>query len=403
MVSITDALDMIHENVKAVHTQILPIESAIGSVCAENIYARFDLPRFDNSAMDGYAVTLADAGGTIEPQSTVFAGDESEVKVTKGHGVKIMTGAVLPEGADAVVPVENTKESDEGVLLPDSIRRGANIRKKGEDITKGERIIESGDSISAYAIARLVSQGITHLRVFRKPTVSIFATGHELKMHYESVEAHQIYNSNAPTFIARARELGCDARFTGTTADTMESIMKQIEASLESDLIITSGGVSVGDADFTKEAFQRLGMQTLFSKVDIKPGKPTTVGRIGRTWIVNLPGNPSAAAVNFEIFARSIIARLKGVNTPYLSPISTVCARDTRVKPGKFTVLMGRFDGESFDILQKQGPGMVGPLKEMDGFVITTPSTDLLKAGESVRMIPVRYSQGSRQARELFT
>jgi len=115
-------------------------------------------------------------------------------------------------------------------------------------------------------------------------------------------------------------------------------------------------------------------MQTLFSKVDIKPGKPTTVGRIGRTWIVNLPGNPSAAAVNFEIFARSIIARLKGVNTPYLSPISTVCARDTRVKPGKFTVL-----------------------------IITTPSTDLLKAGESVRMIPVRYSQGSRQARELFT
>jgi len=227
MVSITDALDMIHENVKAVHTQILPIESAIGSVCAENIYARFDLPRFDNSAMDGYAVTLADAGGTIEPQSTVFAGDESEVKVTKGHGVKIMTGAVLPEGADAVVPVENTKESDEGVLLPDSIRRGANIRKKGEDITKGERIIESGDSISAYAIARLVSQGITHLRVFRKPTVSIFATGHELKMHYESVEAHQIYNSNAPTFIARARELGCDARFTGTTADAMQTSQRR--------------------------------------------------------------------------------------------------------------------------------------------------------------------------------
>ncbi len=403
MVSITEALELIHENVKAVHTQIVPIESAVGYICAENIYAAFDLPRFDNSAMDGYAVTMADAGGKIEPQTTVFAGDESSVKVTKGHGVKIMTGAVVPEGTDAVVPVENTKESGEGVLMPDSLKRGANIRKKGEDIAKGELIAGHGERIGAYTIAGLASQGVTHLRVYRKPTVSIFATGHELKMHYESVGAHQIYNSNAPTFISRALELDCDARFTGTTADTMESITKQIEASLDSDLIITSGGVSVGDADFTKEAFRRLGMETLFSKVDIKPGKPTTLGRIGKTWIVNLPGNPSAAAVNFEIFARSVIARLRGVKSPYLSPITTVCARDTKVKPGKFTVLMGRFDGESFDIIEKQGPGMVGPLKEMDGFIITTPETDFLEAGKSVRMIPIHCTEGSEVARELFS
>ncbi len=403
MVSIEEALNLIHANVRAVHTEILPIESALGYVCAEHLHARFDLPRFDNSAMDGYAVTLADAGGTIVPQPTIFAGDESGVKVSKGRGVKIMTGAVMPEGADAVVPVEDTTESDGEVALPERIRKGANIRKRGEDIAKGEPILKMGDTVDAYAIAQLASQGITHLRLYRRPTVTVFATGHELRMHYESVEAHQIYNSNAPTFIARARELGCEARFSGTTADTMESIEAQIAASLGSDLIVTSGGVSVGDADFTKDAFRALGMQTLFEKVDIKPGKPTTVGRIGRTWIVNLPGNPTAAAVNFELFARSIIRRLRGSNTPYLAPIRTRNAHDIALKPGKYTALLGTFDGECFEALPKQGPGMVSPLKKADGMIVTTPRTASIPAGAPVGMIPLHMPLGAAEAVELFT
>ncbi len=403
MVSIMEALELIHSSVEAVHTEILPIESALDGICAENIYARFDLPRFDNSAMDGYAVTMADAGGIIVPQPTIFAGDESGIKVTKGHGAKIMTGAVVPDGADAVIPVENTIKEESGVRLPETIRKGANIRKKGEDISEGEKIIEAGDRIDAYAITQLVSQGITHIRVYRKPVVSVFATGHELRMHYESIKPHQIYNSNAPTFIARARELGCETCFTGTTADTMESIKNQITSSLNSDLIITSGGVSVGDADFTKEAFKELGMEILFEKVNIKPGKPTTVGRIGRTWIINLPGNPSAAAVNFEIFANSIIRRLRGVNRPYISPIKTVCKNDIDLKPGKFTVLMGTFDGIAFEVLPKQGPGMISPLKKADGLIITTPRTASIPAGSSVRMIPLHNTFGAAETVELFT
>lgn len=403
MVSITEALELIHKSVKAVHIQILPIESALGYVSAEHIHARFDLPRFDNSAMDGYAVTLADAGGTIEPQPTIFAGDDSSVKVSKGLGVKIMTGAVMPKGADAVIPVENTKEGKEGILLPHTIKRGANIRKKGEDIAKGEKIIEAGDTIDAYAITQLASQGITHLKLYRKPSVSVFATGHELRMHYEDVLPHQIYNSNAPAFIARATELGCETRFTGTTADTRESIKEQIAASLDSDLIITSGGVSVGDADFTKEAFMDLGMEILFEKVNIKPGKPTTVGRIGNTWVINLPGNPSAAAVNFEIFAHSVIRRLRGMNRPYIAPIKTVCKSAIKVKPGKYTVLMGTFDGEGFELLPKQGPGMVSPLKHAEALIITTPETEAVPTGSEVRMLSLRCPLGAAKTAEIFT
>ncbi len=403
MVSVTKALQLLHDNVEAVHAEILPIESALGYISAQNLHARFDLPRFDNSAMDGYAVTMADAGGVITPQPTIFAGDESSVKVRFGQGVKIMTGAVIPKGADAVIPVEKTSEEDGKVKLPESIKRGENIRKRGEDISKGETILYIGDEINGYAIKQLASQGITHVRVFRKPRVSVFATGHELRMHYETIEPHQIYNSNAPTFIARAKELGCDASFTGATADTMESIKAQIAASLQSDLIITSGGVSVGDADFTKDAFKDLGMEILFEKVNIKPGKPTTVGRIGDTWIINLPGNPTAAAINFELFARTIIERLRGCKKAYTAPIHTTCAEDISLKPGKYTALLGRFDGESFTALKKQGPGMVSPLKEADGFIVTDPETSFVKRGSKVKVIPFRFRVGKEEPTDIFT
>jgi len=403
MTPITEALELIHSNVKPVKTEILPIESAIGRVSAENLFAKFDLPRFDNSAMDGYAVTMADAGGIIKSQDTIFAGIQSNLKVSMGNGVKIMTGAVMPDGADAVIPVENTIKIEDGIQLPDTIKRSANIRKRGEDITKGERIVSAGDTITAYALTQLASQGITHIRVYQKPRITVFATGHELRMHYEQIEAHQIYNSNAPMFIARTTELGCEAKFTGATADTMESIKAHIATALDSDLIITSGGVSVGDADFTKDAFKELGMEILFSKVDIKPGKPTTVGRIGKTWIINLPGNPSAAAVNFEIFARSIINRLQGKNNPYIAPIVTKLTKEKKIKPGKYSALMGKFDGEKFEILEKQGPGMVSPLKSADGLVIVSPEVEILKKGQIVRMIPLFCNLTAEKAVELFT
>ncbi|WP_201352400.1 molybdopterin molybdotransferase MoeA [Hydrogenimonas urashimensis] len=403
MVSITEALARIHEHVTPTKTEIVPIESALGRISAEHLHAGYDLPRFDNSAMDGYAVTMADAGAVIQSQPTIFAGDSSDAVVVKGHGIRIMTGAVMPKGADAVIPVENTEETSEGIRLPDTIKRGANIRKRGEDVSKGERIVEAGESITAYTISLLASQGITHLRIYQKPRVTVFATGHELRMHYETIEPHQIYNSNAPMFIARATELGCDAKFTGATADTMASIKSHIASALDSDLIVTSGGVSVGDADFTLDAFAELGMEQLFHKVDIKPGKPTTVGRIGKTWIVNLPGNPTAAAVNFELFARSIINRLRGMKHPWLAPITAFNAKDYSLKPGRHTLLLGKYDGKKFTILQRQGPGMVKPLKEADGFIVTLPEVDRISEGKPVKMVPLRWNQTGAEAVDLFT
>ncbi len=403
MVTIEEALGLIHAQVNATRTEIVPIESALGRIAAENLHARFDLPRFDNSAMDGYAVTMADAGDVIEPEATVLAGEKSDLRVTAGKGVRIMTGAVMPEGAEAVIPVENTEETQEGVRLPASIKRGANIRRRGEDIAKGEPILQRGEKVDAYTVTLLASQGVTHLRLFQKPRVTVFATGHELRMHFETIEPHQIYNSNAPMFVARAAELGCETTFTGATADTMASIEAHIASALQSDLIITSGGVSVGDADFTKEAFRALGMETLFEKVNIKPGKPTTVGRIGHTWILNLPGNPSAAAVNFELFGRTIIHRLMGMKAPYIAPIETVCAGEKSIKPGRPSVWMGKFDGKAFYPLLKQGPGMVSPLKEADGLIVLDPEISALKEGMRLKMIPLHCDTTAEEAVDIFT
>ena len=270
-------------------------------------------------------------------------------------------------------------------------------------MAKGDRIVEAGETVTAYTISLLASQGITHIRVYEKPRVTVFATGHELRMHYDTIEAHQIYNSNAPMFTARAAELGCDTKFAGATADTPESIKHHIRAALDSDIIVTSGGVSVGDADFTLDAFADLGMERLFHKVNIKPGKPTTVGRIGKTWVINLPGNPAAAAVNFELFARSIIYRLQGLNAPYIAPILTVNKKEMKLKRGKQTALIGIFDGETFEILEKQGPGMVRPFKEANGMIVTDAGVDRLEEGRPVRMIPFRWNLTAKEALSLFT
>ncbi|WP_456323779.1 molybdopterin molybdotransferase MoeA [Hydrogenimonas sp.] len=403
MVTIKEALALIHAQVKAKRTEILPIESALGQISAESLYARFDLPRFDNSAMDGYAVKVEDASKTIECEATILAGEKSDARVTAGKGVRIMTGAPLPEGAEAVIPIENTQEKEDGIHLPESIKQGANIRKKGEDIAKGEIIIEKGERVNSYTITLLASQGVTHLRLFQKPRVTVFATGHELRMHFETIEPHQIYNSNAPMFTARSKELGCDTTFTGATADTMDSIKAHITAALNSDLIVTSGGVSVGDADFTKEAFKKLGMDVLFEKVDIKPGKPTTLGRIGDTWILNLPGNPTAAAVNFELFGRSIIHRLTGMKAPYIAPIETVCGMEKSIKPGRPSVWLGKFDGRAFYPLPKQGPGMVSPLKKADSMILLSPEISELKIGMKVKVVSLHCDTTAADAVDIFT
>ena len=263
-ITIEKALELIYENTPQKHLKILPIESVLGMVLHEDIIASHNLPPYDNSAMDGYAVQVCSAGRTIEVTHTIFAGDNYTKELDCGSALKIMTGAKIPEGCECIVPIENVQLTSDGVKLPDDLELNRHIRFAGEDIKSGDKLLSSGQKLNAHHITLLASQGISHVKVYKKPKVAIFASGNELKMHFENVEDYQLYNTNTPTFYSRALELGCEVEFIGTAHDSLEDIHKHIKSALDCDLIITSGGVSVGDADFTKEAFGAFGYDIKF-------------------------------------------------------------------------------------------------------------------------------------------
>lgn len=401
--SITEALDIIDTNITALDAEIIPIEMAVNRVVAQDYIASFHLPRFNNSAMDGYAVKVSDAGCKVHCSEVIYAGDNPQMELEKGRAIKIMTGAPVPQGCEAIVPIENVSVEGELITLPADIQHDSFIRMAGEDIMKGKVFLQKGDVINAYTIASLASQGITHVTVTRVIKVAIFGTGDELRPHFEKIEAHQLYNSNSPMFLARAQSLGCDARFIRASDDTLEALQNAISSTLDADIIITSGGVSVGDKDFTKEAFTNLGMDVLIDKIDIKPGRPTIVGKIGKTVVVNLPGNPLASMVNYELFVRAIIRKMSGRTDAHHAVVKTTMKADFSVRGGKHAVVLGKFDGEHFEALKPQMPGMVSPMQEADGLILITPEVKTLEKGSLVHMLPIRWESSTASKTELYS
>ena len=403
VVTVEKALELIYTNIRPKSLKIIPIEEALNAVLAEDIIATHNLPSFDNSAMDGYAVKIVDSGKDVKVTHTIFAGDDSSEELNAGHGIKIMTGARIPMGTQCVVPIEDTLSCTDGVTLPENLTISKHIRLSGEDIKKGEALLHRGERLKAHQITLLASQGISHIKVYKKPTVALFASGNELKMHFEKVEAHQLYNTNTPTLLARSQELGCEVDFIGTSNDTLEDLKIHIKSALDSDLIITSGGVSVGDADFTKEAFGVFGYEILFDKIAIKPGKPTTFGKIGETIVLNLPGNPLAAALNFELFGQSIILALSGDKSRFINTIEAKIKDDYKLRAGKRTLVPGYFDGEYFEACDKFAPGMVSPLANSNSYIMVGEECEFLKAETNVKVISTQFNFTSDIPKSLIT
>lgn len=402
-INVEEALDAIYTFASPTQSEIVPIENGIHRVLCESINASHSLPSFDNSAMDGYAVRVEDAGKTLKQSCVIFAGNGEEIRLVEDQCIRIMTGAKIPQGCEAIVPIEEVIVNGDAITFPSSIRASAHIRLKGEDIQAGMELLSEGTILHAHHISLLASQGITHIRVYRRPRIALFSSGNELKMHYEPLGSNQLYNTNTPTFAARAQELGCDVIFTGTASDSLESIREHIERSLNADLIITSGGVSVGDADFTKEAFASLGFEGAFESVDIKPGKPTTFGRIGTTLILNLPGNPLAAALCFELFGQSAILALSGRSDKYLSTLTTKISEPFTMKKGRRSLIPGWFDGAAFTPSEKFGPGMVLPLSRANAYMMVDASVEGFEKDAVVKIIPTRWCMSSEKQTSLIT
>ncbi len=403
-INVQTAIEIISNLTLDLNFEIIPIENASGRISAEEIFATSFLPKFDNSAMDGYAIIYEDKDNELNIIDTIFAGDNNNKLLEKNTCIKIMTGAKMPNNSTAIIPKEDIEElNDNKIKILKNVKEFQHIRYIGEDIKLNELLINIGDDINFSKITLLASQGISHIKVYQKPKVVVFASGEELKLHYEKIESFQIYNSNTPTFISRAKELGCEVTFIGQAKDTIEAIKELINNSLDANLIITSGGVSVGDADFTKEAFYELGFETLFDGINVKPGKPTVFGKINNTYILNLPGNPLASALIFEMFGKILIQKLLGEKNIYPNYILGKIKDSFFTKKGKTTLIPGFFDGEYFKVSQKRSPGMVSVLNSCNSMICIDSEVEKLEKDSLIKILPINWKFFSDMKKDFLT
>ena len=403
-INVQTAIEIISNLTLDLNFEIIPIENASGRISAEEIFATSFLPKFDNSAMDGYAIIYEDKDNELNIIDTIFAGDNNNKLLEKNTCIKIMTGAKMPNNSTAIIPKEDIEElNDNKIKILKNVKEFQHIRYIGEDIKLNELLINIGDDINFSKITLLASQGISHIKVYQKPKVVVFASGEELKLHYEKIESFQIYNSNTPTFISRAKELGCEVVFMGQAKDTIEDIKNLVNNSLNADLIITSGGVSVGDADFTKEAFYELGFETLFDGINVKPGKPTVFGKIKNTYILNLPGNPLASALIFEMFGKILIQKFIGSRNIYSNYILGKLKEPFFTKKGKTTLIPGFFDGEYFEVSQKRSPGMVSVLSSCNSMICIDNEVEKLEKDSLIKILPINWKFFSDIKKDFLT
>ena len=403
-VNVQSAIEIISNLTLDLNFEIVPIENATSRICAQKIFATSFLPKFNNSAMDGYAIIYEDKDNELNIIDTIFAGDNNNKLLEKNSCIKIMTGAKIPDNATAIIPKEDTEKlNDNKIKIIKNVKEFQHIRYIGEDIKENELLINIGDEINFSKITLLASQGISYIKVYKKPKVVVFASGEELKLHYEQIESFQIYNSNTPTFVTRTKELGCEVTFIGQAKDSIEAIKELINNSLDANLIITSGGVSVGDADFTKEAFSELDFETLFDGIDIKPGKPTVFGKIKNTYILNLPGNPLASALIFEMFGKILIQKLLGEKNIYPNYILGKIKEPFFTKKGKTTLIPGFFDGEYFEVSQKRSPGMVSVLSSCNSMICIDNEVEKLEKDSLIKILPINWKFFSDIKKDFLT
>lgn len=313
MITIEAAQQIILDTTRTLSLEEVPLLQGLGRIIGMDIHAPLDIPLADTSAMDGYVLSFISPLPQLWPVADFLpAGSIRTCPVAPGEAVKIMTGAPIPPGCDTVVPVEEVEQTPDGIRLTGMVKPGAHVRKQGEDVRANDLVIKAGATIRPQEIGLLASLGRVAIPVVRRPRVAILATGDELLEAGATPAPGTIINSNSFSLAAQVLEAGGEPLVIGVAADTSEATREKIREGSQADLLIITGGVSVGDRDFVKESIQALGGEILFWKVNMKPGKPVACAELGGKPVFALPGNPVAAMVAFEMFVRPALLKMMG-------------------------------------------------------------------------------------------
>lgn len=391
-ISFAEAQRTVLEAVGPVETERVSLDDALERTLAEDVTARENIPPFDNSAMDGYALRSEDVDGvgTVLPcVGEVAAGSDGKIEVEAHTCVSIMTGAPIPKGTDTVVPIEQTERQDLGVRFDVTPSAGDNVRRAGEDLRTGERVIESGLVIKPGAIAVLASLGFAEVTVAKQPVAAVVATGSELVDVSEQPGPGQIRDSNGPALRALVRSAGGRVLGPWRARDERAEIRACLERALEADLVVISGGVSVGEYDLVKDELDALGMELLFWKVRQRPGKPIAFGLIDGTPIFGLPGNPVSSAVSFHEYVRPALAKMQGRSVVRTPPATGVLSAPLRKVKGLhyFARGFGRWSNGRLviDPAEHQGSHVATSLLRANGLIHLPEDLDEAPAGLEVQ------------------
>lgn len=393
MLTYEEARERILDRVTPVGMERVPLDAAAGRSLAEDVRAPGDLPPWDNSAMDGYAVRSADCRGeallSIAGRRT--AGEPDAAAVPPGGAVRIMTGSPIPEGCDAVVPFEEAEERGGSIRIPAPVRPRQHVRFRGEDVRAGERVLPGGTVLRPPQISLLASFGRAMVPVYRKPRVAILSTGDELVELGEPPGHGKIINSNSHALAAAVVEAGGDPILLGIARDDRESLRGNLSAGLAADALVTSAGVSAGDRDLVRDVLSELGVESVFWKVLVKPGGPTAFSLAGRTPVFSLPGNPVSSLVTFEVFVRPALRKMAGSHRPLKTPVKANLAGPVRKKPGKTQFLRVMIEpGEDGCVARTAGDqntGILRTLVQADAIAVLPADRTAFAAGEKVDVL----------------
>jgi len=393
LLSIEDALALVLSHVRPLEAETVPLADAAGRVLAEPARSAVDLPPFPSSAMDGFALRALDAPGTLPVVGRIAAGRPAPRALAAGEAMAIATGGVVPEGADSVVPIEVVEERADTVVIPENVSEGDNVRPRGGDLRAGDVVVDAGVRLGPAHVGALAAAGVTGVRCARRPRVAVVVTGTELRAPGEPLEPGQIYDANGFILAAQLARAGAVVERLPPVADDEAATRAAVARGLEADVLVTTGGVSVGVYDLVRAAEAELGVEEVFWRVAMQPGKPVAFGVCGLTLVFGLPGNPVSSLVGFELFVRPALEALQGAAEPGPPFRPGRLGRATRRLQARDALLRARTradaDAVVLDPLTGQQSHMIAHAATADALVLVPQGEGELEAGSPVSYLPL--------------